>query len=90
MFIKIRLATTNRSEASPFKFLPDTYIGTVYDNDYVRSDACKDCHEDQFKAFSHTSHANLANISSWTIHFDAEKGTEAQRYQGRTEHRHLL
>ena len=79
MFIKIRLlvlfglavgavwylATTNRSEASPFKFLPATYIGTVYDNDYVGSDACKDCHEDQFKAFSHTSHANLANISSW-------------------------
>ena len=29
------LATTNRSEASPFKFLTDTYIGPVYDNDYV-------------------------------------------------------
>jgi hypothetical protein len=59
------LATINRSEASPFKFLPDTYIGTLCDNDYVGSDACKDCHEDQFKAFSQTSHANLANISSW-------------------------
>jgi predicted CXXCH cytochrome family protein len=35
------------------------------DSDYVGSDACKDCHEDQFKAFSHTSHAQLANISSW-------------------------
>ena len=34
-------------------------------NDYVGSDACKDCHEDQFKAFSHTSHAGLAKISSW-------------------------
>ncbi|HEV8369747.1 MAG TPA: DmsE family decaheme c-type cytochrome [Pyrinomonadaceae bacterium] len=33
--------------------------------DYVGSDACKDCHEDQFKAFSHTSHAQLAKISSW-------------------------
>ena len=34
-------------------------------DDYVGSDACKDCHEDQFKAFSHTSHARLASISSW-------------------------
>jgi len=34
-------------------------------DEYVGSDACKDCHEDQFKAFSHTSHAQLANISSW-------------------------
>jgi DmsE family decaheme c-type cytochrome len=33
--------------------------------DYVGSEACKDCHEDQFKAFSHTSHAELATIASW-------------------------
>ncbi|HEU0253479.1 MAG TPA: multiheme c-type cytochrome, partial [Pyrinomonadaceae bacterium] len=33
--------------------------------DYIGSDACKDCHEDQFKAFSHTSHAQLTKISSW-------------------------
>ena len=33
--------------------------------DYVGSEACKDCHEDQFKAFSHTSHAELTKISSW-------------------------
>ncbi len=33
--------------------------------DYVGSEACKDCHEDQFKAFSHTSHAQLSTISSW-------------------------
>ena len=37
----------------------------AYDGDYVGSDACKDCHEDQFKAFSHTSHAALHNIASW-------------------------
>ena len=34
---------------------PATY-STV---DYIGGDACKDCHEDQFKAFSHTSHAQL-------------------------------
>lgn len=33
--------------------------------DYVGSDACKDCHEDQFKSFTHTTHAKLANIGSW-------------------------
>src|ERR1044072_479001 len=33
--------------------------------EYVGSEACKDCHEDQFKAFSHTSHAQLATLASW-------------------------
>jgi predicted CXXCH cytochrome family protein len=33
--------------------------------DYVGSDACKDCHEDQFKAYSHTSHARLSTMGSW-------------------------
>ena len=33
--------------------------------DYVGSDACKDCHEDQFKAFRNTSHAELAKMGSW-------------------------
>src|SRR5688572_8235279 len=33
--------------------------------DYVGSDACKDCHEDQFKNFSHTSHAQLTRLASW-------------------------
>jgi predicted CXXCH cytochrome family protein len=42
--------------------------------DYVGSEACKDCHEDQFKNFSHTAHANLSNISSWK---DKVTGCEA-------------
>ena len=33
--------------------------------DYVGSEACKDCHEDQFKNFAHTSHAQLTKLSSW-------------------------
>ena len=33
--------------------------------DYVGSDVCKDCHEDQFKNFSHTSHAQLTKLASW-------------------------
>jgi predicted CXXCH cytochrome family protein len=35
------------------------------DGQYVGSEACKECHEDQFKEFSHTSHARLTTISSW-------------------------
>jgi predicted CXXCH cytochrome family protein len=38
---------------------------TYQSGDYIGSEACKDCHEDQFKAFSHTSHAQLTKISSW-------------------------
>jgi predicted CXXCH cytochrome family protein len=35
------------------------------DSGYVGSDACKDCHEDQFKAYSHTAHAQLTTLGSW-------------------------
>jgi predicted CXXCH cytochrome family protein len=34
-------------------------------SDYVGTEVCKDCHEDQFKAFSHTSHSKLADIGRW-------------------------
>jgi nitrate/TMAO reductase-like tetraheme cytochrome c subunit len=34
-------------------------------SDYVGSDTCKDCHEDQFKAYSHTAHGQLTTLSSW-------------------------
>jgi len=44
---------------------PAPGIPLVDDAGYVGSDACKDCHEDQFKAFSHTSHSQLATIGSW-------------------------
>jgi predicted CXXCH cytochrome family protein len=42
-----------------------TKPAAVMSADYVGSETCKACHEDQFKAFSHTSHAQLINISSW-------------------------
>ena len=40
-------------------------IANADDAGYVGSDACKDCHEDTFKAYSHTTHAQLAKIGSW-------------------------
>jgi predicted CXXCH cytochrome family protein len=54
------------SPASPqSKPAPMAKIANAGDPGYVGSDACKDCHEDQFKAFSHTSHSQLSRIGSW-------------------------
>ena len=39
--------------------------GAQNSDQYVGSEACKDCHEDQFKAFSHTTHSRLSASSSW-------------------------
>ena len=38
---------------------------TARDDQYVGSEACKDCHEDQFKNFQPTSHAKLGTLASW-------------------------
>jgi len=59
------VVSANRTPVSASYLLPNTPPAKADDSDYVGSDACKDCHEDQFKAFSVTSHAKLANISSW-------------------------
>ena len=53
-----------RTSSQPADPSPVT-IANYNSDDYVGSETCKACHEDQFKAFSHTSHAELANISSW-------------------------
>jgi predicted CXXCH cytochrome family protein len=56
------LASHSSSQSvKPSQIKPASYNAT----DYVGSEACKDCHEDQFKAFSRTSHAQLPNIKSW-------------------------
>ena len=52
----------NSSQSAP----ADPPLAPAYSSgDYVGSDVCKDCHEDQFKAFSHTSHAQLVKIAGW-------------------------
>ena len=54
------------SNSSSHSVQPDqTKPAASKSDDYVGTDACKDCHEDQFKAFSHTSHAQLVKIGSW-------------------------
>ena len=56
------LASGSTSQSLPPLLLTPA---TSSSDEYVGSDACKDCHEDQFKAFSHTSHAELSKLSSW-------------------------
>ncbi|HEX3100989.1 MAG TPA: DmsE family decaheme c-type cytochrome [Pyrinomonadaceae bacterium] len=34
-------------------------------DDYVGSESCKACHEDQFKKFNETKHAKLPELASW-------------------------
>lgn len=43
-------------------------------DDYVGSETCKACHEDQFKNFSGTKHAKLHDVASWR---DKAKGCES-------------
>jgi predicted CXXCH cytochrome family protein len=38
---------------------------TASPNEYVGSDACAACHEDQFKNFQGTKHAKLKGVASW-------------------------
>jgi len=45
---------------------PDTNLLLVNgSDDYVGSETCKACHEDQFNAFSKTKHASLPDLKSW-------------------------
>lgn len=61
--------SAKNSEAIGLSTLSSTNAGqetpAPQDAGYVGSDSCKDCHEDQFKAFSHTSHADLSKIKNW-------------------------
>ena len=58
-------AARNTQAVSPSPNDPAPLIANAGDTDYVGTDVCKDCHEDQFKAYSHTAHAELAKVSSW-------------------------
>jgi predicted CXXCH cytochrome family protein len=42
-----------------------TGVAPAADDNYVGSEACAACHEDQFKLFSRTKHSKLGEISSW-------------------------
>src|SRR5580765_3356475 len=44
--------------------IPDL-IANAKPDDYVGSDSCKECHEDQFKNFQGTKHSKLQQVASW-------------------------
>jgi len=48
-------------EAGPIPEL----IANASPDDYVGSDSCMACHEDQFKKFKATKHAKLKEVASW-------------------------
>lgn len=40
-------------------------VQAAVSDDYMGSDSCRDCHEDQFKAFALTKHAKLGQLADW-------------------------
>ena len=50
-------------------------------DDYVGSESCKACHEDEFKAFAETKHAKLATVASWK---DKVQGCESCHGPGKS------
>ncbi len=53
---------TSQSTANPG---PPPTGSQKLDDQYAGSDACKNCHEEQFKNFVPTSHAKLGNLGNW-------------------------
>lgn len=49
-------------------------------DDFVGSETCKACHEDQFKNFTGTKHAKLAEVASWK---DKAQGCESCHGSGK-------
>lgn len=63
--VAVWLVTARSSQATSQPATDDKPVAAKTDAGYVGTDVCKDCHEDQFKAYSHTAHADLAKVSSW-------------------------
>jgi predicted CXXCH cytochrome family protein len=55
-------------------------IVTASTQDFVGSETCKSCHEDQFTSFSKTKHAKLAQLAGWK---DKMQGCESCHGSGK-------
>ncbi|MFT3744827.1 MAG: DmsE family decaheme c-type cytochrome [Pyrinomonadaceae bacterium] len=64
------LGVAAEDEAAPVPEL----IANASPDDYVGSDTCAACHEDQFKKFKSTKHAKLKDVASWK---DKAQGCES-------------
>jgi len=47
------------------EYIPPDLIANAGPDDYVGSETCAACHEDQFKNFAGTKHAKLKDVASW-------------------------
>ena len=63
-FAVLWLASGSRSRA-PVPSQAQAQSTQYKSDDYVGSDVCKACHEEQFKNFEHTTHARLTTLASW-------------------------
>ena len=61
--VAVWLTTAQSSQATSRATVNN--VPAASDAGYVGTDVCKDCHEDQFTAYSRTAHADLAKVSSW-------------------------
>ncbi|QQS39728.1 MAG: cytochrome C [Acidobacteriota bacterium] len=59
---------------------PEAAETSANQDDYVGSESCKACHEDQFKGFSKTKHSQLAQLEDWK---DKATGCESCHGPGR-------
>ena len=73
--------TVYKADATSTEQIPvaPEFVAATQD-DYVGTETCKACHEDQFNRFEKTKHAKLPNISSWK---DKAKGCESCHGPGR-------
>ncbi len=60
---------------------PPDGVPTSNSDEYVGSETCATCHEDQFKSFSTTKHAKLSEVKSWK---DKVQGCESCHGAGKT------
>src|SRR3954468_13574570 len=61
--------------------------------DYVGSEACQACHEDQFKNFTSTKHAKLKEVASWkdkVVGCEACHGPGAKHLEDATDPKNII
>lgn len=63
--VVVGIGWISTADSTPSPQIAAPEVARSNPQDYLGSDVCKTCHEDQFKAFSHTSHAQLTKLGSW-------------------------
>jgi hypothetical protein len=80
------LSYNNSSQSAPIN---PAEVAKYNADDYVGSDACKDCHEDQFKNFSHTHHTRELEKQSDRLRI-VPRSRQSPHRRGRSEEDHFF